>query len=170
MYYGSAKVTWDQPINAWHSEVSDFTFGGSNNLGQVGHYTQVVWAKSTKIGCGYAKCGSVYYYVCNYSPPGNLDINNPYTNGSSCSQCSSNCNNNLCDCGGLVCLNGGTLNLNTCTCTCLSYPHYVGNDCSLNCSLLQQHQLCGTGSVYIASNCPVYSNVPFDCPQTCNVM
>ncbi|KAJ8299047.1 hypothetical protein KUTeg_023107 [Tegillarca granosa] len=69
LYYGSAKVTWDQPINAWHSEVSDFTFGGSNNLGQVGHYTQVVWAKSTKIGCGYAKCGSVYYYVCNYSPP-----------------------------------------------------------------------------------------------------
>lgn len=168
MNYGATKVTWDQAVTAWHSEVSLFTFGGSNTLLEVGHYTQVVWAKSSKIGCGYANCGTVHYYVCNYSPPGNSDIDNPYTSGSSCSQCSSSCNNNLCDCAGLVCLNGGTMNVNTCTCSCPNYPHYVGNDCSLNCSLLQQNALCGT-SVYVASNCPVYSNVPFDCPQTCNV-
>jgi hypothetical protein len=41
----------------------------------VGHYTQLVWATTHKVGCGFHKCdhggvkGKPYYsYVCNYCP------------------------------------------------------------------------------------------------------
>ena len=43
---------------------------------QVGHYTQMVWSSSHKLGCGFAKCvgsdnpwGKYYAYICNYCPP-----------------------------------------------------------------------------------------------------
>lgn len=40
----------------------------------MGHFTQVIWTGSTKVGCGQAaslgKKGGVYT-VCNYDPPGN---------------------------------------------------------------------------------------------------
>jgi pathogenesis-related protein 1 len=37
----------------------------------TGHYTQVVWRKTTLIGCGYASCGKKVVIVCRYNPPGN---------------------------------------------------------------------------------------------------
>lgn len=47
------------------------------NLDSWGHYTQLIWKSSTKVGCYTAKCpaGTVlsmqsWYTVCNYSPPG----------------------------------------------------------------------------------------------------
>ena len=42
----------------------------------IGTYTQIVWAKTTTIGCGatrYKMRGyNVLYLVCNYGPTGNL--------------------------------------------------------------------------------------------------
>ena len=41
----------------------------------VGHYTQLVWATSTRIGCGGVKYRdgkfNKFYLVCNYGPTGN---------------------------------------------------------------------------------------------------
>jgi pathogenesis-related protein 1 len=41
-----------------------------------GHYTQVVWRTTRELGCAYASCGRdgmlVEYWVCDYSPPGNI--------------------------------------------------------------------------------------------------
>jgi pathogenesis-related protein 1 len=47
-----------------------------------GHYTQVVWRTTRELGCGYASCDRggmlVEYWVCNYSPPGNMRGREPY--------------------------------------------------------------------------------------------
>ncbi|KAI7741610.1 hypothetical protein M8C21_025649 [Ambrosia artemisiifolia] len=44
-----------------------------------GHYTQIVWKKSTHIGCGRAKCqNNAYFVTCNYYPPGNYIGEKPY--------------------------------------------------------------------------------------------
>jgi len=41
----------------------------------VGHYTQLVWGSTTKLGCGAAKYKQGEFYllhlVCNYGPSGN---------------------------------------------------------------------------------------------------
>ena len=58
----------------WFSERHQFVYGADNNtLIDVGHYTQMVWASSHRVGCGFSKCttsvGKTYYlYVCNYCP------------------------------------------------------------------------------------------------------
>lgn len=47
-----------------------------------GHYTQVVWRKTSELGCGYATCKRdgflVEFWACNYSPPGNVRGQEPY--------------------------------------------------------------------------------------------
>lgn len=42
--------------------------------------------------------------------------------------CPNNCNNGLCDCDGVFCANGGSIDLNTCKCKC---PHstFAGDSC-----------------------------------------
>ena len=60
----------------------------------TGHYTQMVWATSYKIGCGYSSYRKrnfvKKYIVCNYGDAGNL-LNAPmYQVGRPCSQCPAN--------------------------------------------------------------------------------
>ena len=64
----SADTTW--ATDAWYNEVVDYNFatGSANSPGKVvGHFTQVVWKNSTKLGCAVAG-GNV---CCRYTPPGN---------------------------------------------------------------------------------------------------
>lgn len=43
-----------------------------------GHYTQMVWRKSTQMGCGKAECKGQVLIFCNYNPPGNILGEKPY--------------------------------------------------------------------------------------------
>ncbi|KAL6697497.1 PR-1-like protein [Trichoderma pleuroticola] len=69
----------------YNDEMENWTFFGQSNppsgsdLDKWGHFTQLVWKSSTKVGCYTAKCpaGTVlsmpsWYTVCNYGPPGNF--------------------------------------------------------------------------------------------------
>ncbi|OPB45278.1 hypothetical protein A0O28_0074880 [Trichoderma guizhouense] len=69
----------------YNDEMENWTFFGldnppsGSNLDAWGHFTQLVWKSSTKVGCYTAKCpaGTVlsmpsWYTVCNYGPPGNF--------------------------------------------------------------------------------------------------
>ena len=60
----------------------------------TGHYTQMVWANSYKIGCGYTSYRKrnfvKKFIVCNYGDAGNL-LNTPmYRVGRPCSKCPAN--------------------------------------------------------------------------------
>lgn len=64
--------------------------------GIVGHYTQVLWDNSHKVGCGYTSAGGT---VCNYSPGGNYRGQTPFIVGTACSACPGThpyCNDGLC--------------------------------------------------------------------------
>lgn len=70
-----------EAVAPWYNEVSMYDFSNASaavaELEPVGHFTQLVWAASTSIGCGYAigadaqgrPCKVV---ACRYSPPGNV--------------------------------------------------------------------------------------------------
>lgn len=61
----------------------------------VGHYTQVVWANSWQVGCGYADYSTVQsgrtwnarIVVCNYKPGGNFIGQTMYQAGTPASKC-----------------------------------------------------------------------------------
>ncbi|MCA2979961.1 MAG: hypothetical protein INH41_31585 [Myxococcaceae bacterium] len=76
-------------VKAWDDEKTDYTYSTNTcRAGAVcGHYTQVVWRSSTKLGCATARCtvnspfrGFPIWFLtaCNYSPPGNYVGQRPY--------------------------------------------------------------------------------------------
>ncbi|XP_053384402.1 cysteine-rich venom protein ENH2-like isoform X2 [Mercenaria mercenaria] len=166
--WGSWSMGWTDSIKLWADEKKDYSYSmnGSPTRKAVGHYTQMVWATSIKVGCGYAICGSTHYYVCNYGPGGNSNGVRPYLSGTTCQDCPNTCRNGLCDCGSTVCLNGGKMNPNTCTCTCTEkLDFYIPPYCGLNCTDTKDPFYClqqwGTQS------CERFSNVPQQCPNMC---
>ncbi|XP_033987449.1 GLIPR1-like protein 1 [Trematomus bernacchii] len=94
-------------IKSWVDEVHKYDFDQNRCSGVCGHYTQVVWASSYKVGCAVQLCpngvertsfasreGAIF--VCNYATGGNLNGRKPYSPGSGCSGCIGTCVDNLC--------------------------------------------------------------------------
>src|SRR5512143_4272059 len=65
---------------AWESEKRDYHGGAikEKNEKPVGHYTQMVWRDTKKVGCGVAMCDGTVMIACNYDPPGNYLGKKPY--------------------------------------------------------------------------------------------
>ncbi|KAJ0028689.1 hypothetical protein Pint_35521 [Pistacia integerrima] len=67
-------------VQSWASESQYFDDKGNTcSEGQMcGHYTQVIWRKTCRIGCARQKCNNGgLIVVCNYDPPGNYEHENP---------------------------------------------------------------------------------------------
>jgi len=64
----------------WINEFPHYNHGANACAADqvCGHYTQVVWRDSLSFGCGTQTCGSDFYLVCRYGPPGNVDGQRPY--------------------------------------------------------------------------------------------
>jgi pathogenesis-related protein 1 len=65
-------------VDTWAAEVADYNAKTGRCKGVCGHYTQIVWRKSQRVGCGMAACGDTEVWVCNYDPPGNFLGQKPY--------------------------------------------------------------------------------------------
>ncbi len=85
-YYnsGGAQVSGQSGIDAtdaWYSEIADFQYSARGVVcpkrgkrDQIGHFTQLMWDKSTHLGCGAASCGNSVVVVCQYGPGGNFNM------------------------------------------------------------------------------------------------
>ncbi|XP_067122193.1 cysteine-rich venom protein LEI1-like [Centruroides vittatus] len=106
IFIANVRVSWFFAIKVWFLEHLNFTYNGSNNIPSVvGHYTQMVWYNSHRIGCSYYYCGPnvtakpYHSYICNYCPIGNYPdrFSRPYDTGEPCSKCPGQCKyNKLC--------------------------------------------------------------------------
>ncbi|KHJ91223.1 SCP-like protein [Oesophagostomum dentatum] len=106
---GGAVTAINRATNNWWSEIDK---NGINRKMQYVQYfdtkpespksfTQMAWAKTTKIGCGIGKCGTKTFVVCRYKPKGNIVGENVWKIGRPCSSCSSG----GCASGGYLCIN-----------------------------------------------------------------
>ncbi|KAH7955504.1 CRISP/Allergen/PR-1 [Rhipicephalus sanguineus] len=118
LQFSSHPVTgpdWKPVVDGWFNEYVDYPpnfvagFPRNPTRKPTGHFTQVIWAKSRYVGCGYA-----YYiatgtalphmrkYTCNYYDGGNVVTRPVYQSGATCSACpsSTQCDRStgLCDC------------------------------------------------------------------------
>jgi uncharacterized protein YkwD len=60
-------------VDSWYGEVSSYAYQPGGFSMSTGHFTQVVWQGSTKLGCAMTTCNGTDIWVCNYDPPGNYE-------------------------------------------------------------------------------------------------
>ncbi|CAB4290240.1 unnamed protein product [Prunus armeniaca] len=68
-------------VNLWVAEEADYDYDSNSCAdGKVcGHYTQVVWSNSARLGCAKVTCNNGGTFIgCNYDPPGNVVGQKPY--------------------------------------------------------------------------------------------
>ncbi|KAG8190770.1 hypothetical protein JTE90_024895 [Oedothorax gibbosus] len=85
---------WESIIQDFYSEVSQFdkrTVDRYRFEHKTGHFTQIIWANTYKVGCGYVRHQErgnyVHLYGCNYLPGGNIIGSPIYEKGQPCSKC-----------------------------------------------------------------------------------
>uniref|UniRef100_A0A914WSG7 SCP domain-containing protein n=1 Tax=Plectus sambesii TaxID=2011161 RepID=A0A914WSG7_9BILA len=75
-FVAAAQAWWDELVKAWRYEADNIFYG--NYTGVVGHFTQLAWAKTYQVGCGFSQCpNTIYagqnagYVVCRFLETGN---------------------------------------------------------------------------------------------------
>ena len=80
VFGSSAAVDGPAAVTTWAAEEASYEYDANTCDGICGHYTQVVWAATTAIGCAAHACPGLdfgYTIVCDYAPGGN-DGGRPY--------------------------------------------------------------------------------------------
>ncbi|XP_068189427.1 peptidase inhibitor 16-like [Antennarius striatus] len=109
LFAGTGPLDLREALEKWFLEHLDYDFNNNScdEEKMCGHYTQMVWADTHRVGCAFHLCSSmegldwerVSFLVCNYYPAGNYEGERPYVEGDWCSSCPENlqkCENNLC--------------------------------------------------------------------------
>ncbi|KAL1421811.1 hypothetical protein MTO96_022732 [Rhipicephalus appendiculatus] len=97
--YPVNEPNWTNAIDEWYIEYKYYPtqyvrqYPGKTAR-PTGHFTQVVWAKTGSIGCGYvyytvpgARFPHMRKYTCNYGPSGNFRRQPVYEEGATCGAC-----------------------------------------------------------------------------------
>lgn len=77
--WGGRRWTPEEMVGEWIAEKAQYrhaTFPAVSRTGDwtaVGHYTQIVWSRTTHVGCAVVSRGDRSVLACRYSPPGNID-------------------------------------------------------------------------------------------------
>ncbi|KAK0041441.1 GLIPR1-like protein 1 [Biomphalaria pfeifferi] len=87
---GGSSPSTSNIVETWYREKSNYDYGDNSCSGACGHYTQIVWAETTAVGCGIAYCSTItnskitngYLVVCQYGPGGNISGKRPYLKAS----------------------------------------------------------------------------------------
>ena len=74
-YYDAEDV-----VDSWAHEKADYNYEKNKcKPGKMcGHYTQIVWETTKRVGCAKIECNGYDIWVCNYDPPGNWVGEKPY--------------------------------------------------------------------------------------------
>ncbi|XP_022148797.1 basic form of pathogenesis-related protein 1-like [Momordica charantia] len=77
---GYGEMTAVEAVKFWATEKKFYDHRANRCVGdECGHYTQIVWRDSKRIGCARVKCENNWVFViCNYDPPGNYIGQLPY--------------------------------------------------------------------------------------------
>ena len=82
IFWGKGKVfNAGEAVKAWVKEKAFYDYNSNScQPGKMcGHYTQVVWRNTKRVGCGRVQCDSgAYFIVCSYDPRGNWKGQWPY--------------------------------------------------------------------------------------------
>ena len=68
-------------VEAWANEKRDYEYSTNTCSADkvCGHYTQLIWKSTMRVGCAKAMCGDrSQVWVCHYSPPGNYIGQKPF--------------------------------------------------------------------------------------------
>ncbi|CAH0558153.1 unnamed protein product [Brassicogethes aeneus] len=96
MYAGNGRISAKlikKAMASWYSEIKDmepdiYTKYDDPASGKaIGHFTQLVWAKSEFIGCAASTDGKKLYFGCNYGPAGNVKGAGILKWGTPCTEC-----------------------------------------------------------------------------------
>jgi len=79
LYAGTGSFNGASAVTSWYDEINSYNFNNPGFSGSTGHFTQLVWKSTTKVGCGLKLCSyldsagfnNAEFLVCEYSPPGN---------------------------------------------------------------------------------------------------
>ena len=59
-------------VASWVNERRQYDFRHGGFSMETGHFTQVVWKGTTRLGCAMRTCRGMDLWVCNYDSPGNV--------------------------------------------------------------------------------------------------
>lgn len=78
------RLNLREAVIAWAREKRDYSYEENTCLSNrmCGHYTQMIWRDTKRIGCSVARCelasGTSEVLVCHYDPAGNYIGERPY--------------------------------------------------------------------------------------------
>jgi uncharacterized protein YkwD len=81
LYWSSFESNPTQVVDAWASEVAYYDYASNScDRGEMcGHYTQLVWSTTERVGCAMVLCAdNSEIWMCDYDPPGNYVGEWPY--------------------------------------------------------------------------------------------
>lgn len=81
-------------MSSWFNENLAFDHRSINNFFEIeaaAHFSQMIWANTTHVGCGRTNFQGKTFIVCNYGPAGNRRNEKVFEEGPHCSKCLKNC-------------------------------------------------------------------------------